>query len=132
MRDVDNFKIFTIIFLLFTLVSCDPGIQVTYQVKNGADKKIKIIYVIAGVGNLDTTETGLSINQISILKIEDVLGKPKSYDTKQDSIITFRYLSIRKDILVSPKNFRDKKEWDYNKTGKHSATYELLIDNTDF
>lgn len=68
MRNFHNknvLTICTITSLIFLLVSCDKGIQITYQVKNEADKTIKIKYKLEM--EIDTVYTDIGVDEVSVI-----------------------------------------------------------------
>ncbi|WP_169312101.1 hypothetical protein [Fluviicola taffensis] len=122
-------KIITFFCVAFFVVSCDPGLQVTYTVRNNTDKDIKLIYVI---DYTDTLETVIQTNQTETIHIVEKIGTPKMANKYDDSITVFRYFAAQKDSLLWTKNIKDRNEWIFSETGKHSCKFELQINNNDF
>ena len=122
-------KIITLFCVAFFVVSCDPELQVTYNVRNNTDKDIKLKYVI---DYTDTLETVIQTNQTETIHIDKKIGTPKMADKYDDSITVFRYFVAQKDSLLWPKNVKDRSEWIFSETGKRSCKFVLQIDNNDF
>lgn len=121
-------KIITLFSVAFFIISCDPGLQITYSVRNNTDKEIKLKYV----KHIDTLETILQINQTEIMYIEERIGTPNMADKHEDTINIFSYFTAQKDSLFWTKDVKDRSEWIFSETGKHSCKFELQIDNNDF
>jgi hypothetical protein len=122
-------KIITLSCVAFFVVSCDPELQVTYNVRNNTDKEIKLKYVI---DYADTLETVIQTNQTETIHIQKKIGTPKMADKYDDSITVFKYFAAQKDSLLWTKNVKDRSEWIFSETGKRSCKFVLQIDNNDF
>lgn len=115
--------------MLFCIVSCDPELQVTYDVRNNTDNDIKLKYIDKYT---DTVKTIIQTNQTKTIYVGEKIGTPKMADKYDDSIVVFSYFIVKKDSLLWPKNFKDRSNWIFSETGKHSCKFELQINNNDF
>ncbi|MBW7867372.1 MAG: hypothetical protein H3C31_03485 [Brumimicrobium sp.] len=122
-------KIFILLCVTFFVVSCDPELQVTYSIRNNADKEVKLRYVKSYT---DTIETIMQKDQTEKIYMIKKIGTPYMANKNDDSIYVFEYFSAQKDSLLWTKNVKDRSEWIFTETGKHSCKFELQIDNSDF
>ena len=126
------FKILAFLLGFFFLVSCDPIVKVTYEVKNNTTQEIKLKYNLMDAGNLDSAVAVLQPYQSMTLTSQSLMGTPEKVARTNDSIFIVRFLVAQKDTLTSISDFRAKNQWFYKKTSKKATTCQLAIGEDDF
>ncbi len=150
-------KLLSFLFLLLLLTSCDPNLDVTYQIKNIANNRVEVTLllhddtshavetVILNQGKkrkiinfkrtevVDTITININQGDTFVLETTHYLGTPSMEQQNPKQYLSGSdTLIARKDTIPATKNFKDVKEWDLHTTSKSSVIYELVIDDTDF
>lgn len=131
------FRIICITVLLFVLQSCDPYVDVAYNIVNKTDDALYI--QIFGLRNeygeiIEKYDTALSVEgKINIYRYGS-LGS--GYTNPADTITVFDSIHVVKKNMKAKSDFTEFDAWDYTenkgKYGGGNFVYILRIKNDDF
>lgn len=117
------------LFLLFIVfVACDPIVEIDFKARNQTIQTVQIDYN-DWVNNHDTTIL-LAPNKTITLFRDQAVGYVNTYENKYDTF-PFPHFLLRKDTVLSTKNFTLKTEWTLDNQNR-MGTYTLEIDDDDF
>jgi hypothetical protein len=118
----------SIAIFIFTLISCDPGSDIKYEIWNKTDKPIIVKYYFVFSNNEDTCirESQIEPNQIKTINEEMHLGSVKDFNESRDSIFIYS-MTVMQDNLISKINFKDKHLWRFESKGDYIGIYQLKV-----
>jgi hypothetical protein len=127
----------TLLFFILLTTSCDPEVNVDYNVINKADEKIEVkIYGLRNQYNSIIQEYDTLIGQGEKLNIYRLWFLGSDYINPADTITIFDSLNIFKNGVKAKSDFKNFKTWDYSekkyKYGGGHYIYDLNIVMDDF
>jgi hypothetical protein len=113
-----------LLFISVTFVSCDPGFRLFYHVENASKSEIIVHYSIS---KYDTSKTTIIIpaGHSQIIYYDGGLGLVDECE-KEDSI-QLEYISIEGGSLKSKTNYKETKNWNFQKINKTEAWFNLIV-----
>lgn len=132
----DVLKIVYYLFAL-TLMSCDPDVNVYYNITNKTDNKIevKIFGLLDHYGGINQ-EYDTIIGKGQTINIYRLWFLGSRYMNPADTITIFDSLLVFRNSVKAKSDFKDFDTWNYSeKTYKYGGgyyTYELIITDKNF
>ena len=115
--------------MVLFLTSCDPGSKIEYVVKNKTTKPLNITFQFPG--SVHVNDIVIDVDSTKLIHSENQLGYADFINETKDSIYLYNFV-VKQGNIVSEKNFKDKKNWTFNKSNPVKASYTLTIDKSYF
>jgi hypothetical protein len=127
----------SLLFLLLITTSCDPDVNVEYNIINKSDEKLEVkIYGLRDRYNSVIQEYDTLIGQGEKLNIYRLWFLGVDYINPADTITIFDSLKVIKNGVNAKSDFMNLEDWDYSekkyKYGGGDYFYTLNIEMDDF
>ena len=119
------------------LISCDPDVNVDYNIVNETDEKLDVkIFGLRDQYNSIVQEYDTVIEQGQKVNIYRFWSLGSDYVNPADTITIFDSLQVSKNSVKAKPNFKNIDTWDYSEKkyryGGGHYIYDLVIKSDDF